>query len=239
MRTSSSGSKPACRSRSSSSRSRRELPGSEAFIHAMSEAGKIVAIGHSAADVETVADGRARRRPHVDASRQRPAADPAETRQHAVRAAGGARPVCQFHRRRHPSSATGPASDDPRKGIERSILVTDAVSAAATQPGHLSTLPDMTIEHGSRRLRPRRPAAGLLPAPPSPWTGVRNIVDWGIADADRRARDGVRSSLDASSRPRLQRAFGVPYPIDGARCDWSDGSARLAVVGVGRHRASL
>ena len=36
-------------------------------------------------------DGRQRRRPHVDASGQRPAADPAETRQHAVRPVGGAR----------------------------------------------------------------------------------------------------------------------------------------------------
>ncbi len=35
-------------------------------------------------------DGGSRRRPHVDASGQRPAADPAQTRQHAVRATGRA-----------------------------------------------------------------------------------------------------------------------------------------------------
>ena len=55
MPTSCSGSKPALSKPILLVTIAPELPGSEAFIRAMSEAGKIVAIGHSAANAETVA----------------------------------------------------------------------------------------------------------------------------------------------------------------------------------------
>ena len=128
----------------------------------------------------------------VDASRQRRAADPAEARQHAVRAARGGPAL------RRASSPTasicrrGPQGDDPGQGTR------------ALDPRHRCGLGGRrdaralsVRRHGGRARRPtarvRLPGGRTLAGSALTMDrAVRNIVEWGIADAGRGARDGVR-----------------------------------------------
>ena len=102
------------------------------------------------------------------------------------------------------------------KGVERSILVTDAVSAAATTPG-VHPLAGFTVERdedGSVHL----PGQALLAG--SSLTldaGVRNVVNWGLASFEE-------AIAMASGNPRrlMARAFaahGVDAPK--GRVTWS------------------
>jgi N-acetylglucosamine-6-phosphate deacetylase len=73
------------------------------------------------------------------------------------------------------------------KGLERAILVSDAVSAAAAEPG-LYPFAGMTVEHasdGSVRVPGSRSLAGSALTLNA---AVRNLVRWGIATPDQAAR---------------------------------------------------
>ena len=195
-----------------------ELPGSEAFIRAMSEAGKIVAIGHSAADADNGGDGRQRRRPHVDASRQRlpqilPKLDNTLFAQLAERDLSASFIVDGVHLPQPALRAMIRA-----KGIARSILVTDAVSAAATKPG-IYDFAGMTIEHGSDGSV-RSPGGRTLAGSAITMDGaIRKIVEWDIADA----KDALAMASDHPFNliaPALQR-HGVSIS-DHGQVLWSD-----------------
>lgn len=145
-----------------------ELPGSEAFIHAMSEAGKIVAIGHSAANAETVSmavRAGARMSTHLGNGLPQilPKLDNTLFAQLAERDLSASFIVDGVHLPQPALRAMIRA-----KGTARSILVTDAVSAAATKPG-IYDFAGMTIEHGSDGSV-RSPGGRTLPVRRSPWT---------------------------------------------------------------------
>jgi len=194
-----------------------ELPGSEAAIGRLSGAGKIVAVGHSSADADTVAmavEAGATMSTHLGNGVPQTLhkldntifAQLAEERLHASFIADG------IHLPRPALKAMLRA-----KGIERSILVSDAVSAAATRPGRYS-FAGMEIEHGpdgSVRLPGSRYLAGSALTLDK---AVGNIVRWGLGspeEAIRMACDNPRSLL----APAL-RAHGLPVPPEG-HVTWS------------------
>jgi N-acetylglucosamine-6-phosphate deacetylase len=194
-----------------------ELPGSEAFIRMLSGAGKIVAVGHSSADAGTVAmavEAGAGMSTHLGNGVPQTLhkldntifAQLAEERLNASFIADG------IHLPRPALKAMLRA-----KGIERSILVSDAVSAAAGCPGRYS-FAGMEIEHGtdgSVRLPGSRYLAGSALTLDK---AVGNIVRWELAspeEAIRMACDNPRSML----APAL-RAHGLPIPPAG-HVSWS------------------
>ena len=91
------------------------------------------------------------------------------------------------------------------KGLDRSILVTDAVSAAGTTPG-VYPFAGMSVEHaedGSVRLPGSRLLAG------SALTldrAVRNLVEWGIATPEQALAAGVRQPRAGSWAPLSTRS---------------------------------
>jgi N-acetylglucosamine-6-phosphate deacetylase len=201
-----------------------ELPGSEAFVRTMTAAGKIVAIGHSAADAPTIARAAAagaRLSTHLGNGLPRilPKLDNAifaqlaEDRLYASFIADG------IHL---PQAALKVMLR--AKGMERSILVTDAVSAAAAEPG-LYPFADMTVEFaedGSVRVpgSPSLAGSGLTLD-----QAVRNLVAWGLtsrADAIRMASANP-ASLMSLTLARHRRN------LTGGTVEWSDA---LDVIGV-------
>lgn len=201
-----------------------ELPGSEAFVRAMTAAGKIVAIGHSAADAPTIArtaaagarlsthlgNGLPRILPKLDNSIF---AQLAEDRLYASFIADGIHlPVAALKVMLR------------AKGIERTILVTDAVAAAGAEPG-LYPFAGMTVEFtddGSVRMpgSPSLAGSGLTLD-----QAVRNVVGWGLAsrvDAIRMASANPASLLSLT----LARHH---RPLAAGEVEWSDA---LDVVGV-------
>jgi N-acetylglucosamine-6-phosphate deacetylase len=104
------------------------------------------------------------------------------------------------------------------KGIEHSILVTDAVSAAGTRPGRYS-FAGMDIEHGvdgSVRLPGSRSLAGSALTMDK---AVGNVVRWKLASSD----EAIRMACD-NPRALLAPAFtahGLAPPTPG-RVTWSE-----------------
>ncbi|MEZ0167963.1 N-acetylglucosamine-6-phosphate deacetylase [Microvirga sp. TS319] len=202
-----------------------ELPGSEAVIRVLSRAGKIVAVGHSSADADTVAmaaEAGARMSTHLGNGVPQTLhkldntifAQLAEEHLHASFIADGIhlpRPALKTMLR--------------AKGIDRSILVSDAVSAAAACPGRYS-FAGMDIEHGtdgSVRLPGSRYLAGSALTLDQ---AVGNVVRWQLAspeEAIRMACDNPRSML----APAL-RAHGLPIPPAG-HVSWSEDGEILQV----------
>jgi N-acetylglucosamine-6-phosphate deacetylase len=195
-----------------------ELPGSEAFIRKLSAAGKIVAIGHSSADADTVAmavEAGARMSTHLGNGVPQSLhkldntifAQLAEEHLDASFIADG------IHLPRPALKAMLRA-----KGIENSILVTDAVSAAGTRPGRYS-FAGMDIEHGtdgSVRLPGSRSLAGSALTLDK---AVANVVRWNLARSD----EAIRMACD-NPRALLAPAFsahGLDEPMPG-RVTWSE-----------------
>jgi N-acetylglucosamine-6-phosphate deacetylase len=193
-----------------------ELPGGEAFIAAMSAAGRVVAIGHSAADSATIAraaQAGARLSTHLGNGLPQTLhkvdnplfAQLAEDRLMASLIADG------IHL---PPQAVKVMLR--AKGPERAILVSDAVSAAATGPG-LYPFAGMVVEHardGSVRLPGSRYLAGSALTLDA---AVRNLVDWHLATPDQAVRMASHNPRDLM-RPALRR-----FSLDGDAGDveWS------------------
>jgi N-acetylglucosamine-6-phosphate deacetylase len=201
-----------------------ELEGSGAFIHAMTAEGRVVAIGHSRAGFETVSaaaeagaclsthlgNGLPQFLPKLDNPLF---AQLAEDRLSASFIADG------IHLPPHALKSLLRA-----KGRERTILVSDAVSAAAAAPG-LYPFAGVTVERapdGSVRLPGSPYLAGSALALDQ---GVRNVVDWGFAAADQALRM-------ASVNPRhlmtaAMTALATDQPDSEVR--WSDDLYPLSV----------
>lgn len=177
-----------------------ELQGSGEFIRAMVGEGRVVAIGHSAADFATViaaADAGARLSthlgnglpPHLRKLDNALFAQLAEDRVAASFIADG------IHL---PPSAL--KSLLRAKGVERSILVTDAVSAAGMEPGtypFAGTRVELSPD-GSVRVPGSRYLAGSALVLDQ---AVRNLVAWGLATAEnalRMASDNPRRAMEAA-----------------------------------------
>jgi N-acetylglucosamine-6-phosphate deacetylase len=184
-----------------------ELPGCHRFIEAITSAGRVAAIGHSAADAAIVADAAqagalisthlGNGLPQTLPKLANPIfAQLAEDRLWASFIADG------IHL---PAEAL--KTMIRAKGVERSILVTDAVSAAATRPG-LYPFAGMSVEHaadGSVRMPGSRYLAGSALTLDK---AVRNVVEWQLATADQ-------ALAMASRNPhRLMSAACAAFGID-------------------------
>jgi N-acetylglucosamine-6-phosphate deacetylase len=193
-----------------------ELPESERFISAMTSTGRVVAIGHSAADTATVAraaQAGARLSTHLGNGLPQTLhkvenplfAQLAEDRLSASFIADG------IHLPLHALKVMLRS-----KGLERSILVTDAVSAAATRPG-LYPFAAMSVEHaadGSVRLPGSRYLAGSALTLDS---AVRNLVTWELATPDQALRMASRNPRDLMAATLV--AFSIE--IDAGEVGWS------------------
>ncbi|KAB0266517.1 N-acetylglucosamine-6-phosphate deacetylase [Microvirga brassicacearum] len=195
-----------------------ELPGSEDFIRTMSAAGKIVAIGHSAADAQTIeraVQAGARMSTHLGNGIPQilPKLDNTIFAQLA-------------HDGLH-ASFIGDGIHLPQpalramvraKGIARSILVTDAVSAAATAPGTYA-FAGMVIEHGTDGSVRKPGGRTLAGSALTMDRAVRKIVEWRIASASEAFAMASDNPFDLLA-PALQ-AHGVMAP-DRGRVRWSE-----------------
>ena len=193
-----------------------ELPGGEDFIAAMTLAGRVVAIGHSAADAATVARAAgagARLSTHLGNGLPQMLhkvdnplfAQLAEDRLSASLIVDG------IHL---PPQAVKVMLRV--KGPARLILVSDAVSAAAAAPG-LHPFADMVVEHapdGSVRLPGSRYLAGSALTLDA---AVRNLVDWNLATPEQAIRM-------ASHNPRALMGSALKHfsaEIDAGEVEWS------------------
>jgi N-acetylglucosamine-6-phosphate deacetylase len=201
-----------------------ELAGSEAFIRVMAAEGRVVAIGHSAAGFAAVAAAAAAGAclsthlgnglPQLLPKLDNPLfAQLAGDRLSASFIADG------IHLPPHALKTLLKA-----KGPERSILVSDAVSAAAAAPG-LYPFAGTTVEHapdGSVRL------------PGSPYLAgsalvldqaVRNLVDWGLATVD----EALRMASDSPRRLMAAAIAALAGDRPGSEVLWSNELHPLAV----------
>jgi N-acetylglucosamine-6-phosphate deacetylase len=204
-----------------------ELPGGEAFVRAMAKSGRVVAIGHSAADGGMVAravEAGARLSTHLGNGLPQIVhkvnnpifAQLAEDGLHASFIADGIHLPVQALKTMLRA-----------KGLVRSVLVTDAVSAAAADPG-LYAFAGMAVEHaadGSVRLPGSQFLAG------SALTldrAVRNVVAWNLATADEAIRMASRNPSDLM-QPSFS-AFDVGH--DFGEVEWSP-DLRVIEVRIG------
>lgn len=204
-----------------------ETAGGIATISALAKAGKVVAIGHSAADFETVAAA-------------------AEAGASLSTHLGNGLPQ-QMHKLANPLFAqlgedrlmAGFIADgihlDPRalksliraKGFARSILVTDAVVAAGARPGRYSFagMPvDLSADGSVRQPGGSSLAGSALKLDDA----VRNIVGWGIASFRDAVAMASTHALTALA-PALA-ASGIALPD--SEIDWT-AEMRVARVRVG------
>ncbi len=208
-----------------------EIDGAAALTAALAKAGRIVALGHTAADFDQVASAAAAGATlstHLGngmPQQMHKLANPifaqlAEDRLWASFIADG------IHL--HPKALRSLLR---AKGFGRSILVTDAVSAAASKPGHYP-FAGMTVE-----LRPdgsvRQPGAlSLAGSALCLDQAVRNLVAWGFAtpgEAIAMASDHPLAVLE----PAL-KAHGVT--LDRGEVEWSQDLAvtRIRLRGIER-----
>ncbi|UIJ73401.1 N-acetylglucosamine-6-phosphate deacetylase [Aurantimonas sp. HBX-1] len=159
-----------------------ERPGSIHFIQQLRLRGKATAIGHSAADFGTVrraADAGMVLSTHLGNGLPQQLAklentllaQLAEPRLHACLIADG-----------HHMSPDALAAIVALKGVDRSILVTDAVLAAAAPPGHYRFAGmDVDLTPEGAVVQPGR--ANLAGSALRLDQAVRNVCAWNIADA--------------------------------------------------------
>jgi N-acetylglucosamine-6-phosphate deacetylase len=182
----------------------------------MASAGRLVAIGHSAADAATVAraaQAGARLSTHLGNGlpQMLHKVDNPLFWQLAEDRLSASLIVDGIHLPSHAVKVILRA-----KGSERSILVSDAVSAAATGPG-LYPFADMIVEHasdGSVRLPGSRYLAGSALTLDA---AVRNLVSWDLATLEQAVRM-------ASQNPRdLMLSSFKAFSVDGdeGEVDWS------------------
>ena len=193
-----------------------ELPGGEGFIAAMAAAGRVVAIGHSAADAATIsraAGAGARLSTHLGNGLPQMLhkvdnplfAQLAEDRLSASLIADG------IHL---PPQAVKVILRV--KGPDRLILVSDAVSAAAARPG-LYPFAGMVVEHasdGSVRLPGSRYLAGSALTLDA---AMRNLVNWNLASPEQAIRMAADNPRDLM-RAALQRFL---IEMDAGEVEWS------------------
>lgn len=201
-----------------------EIEGGQALISTLTKAGRIVAIGHSAADFDQVASAAAagatlsthlgNGMPQQLHKLVNPIfAQLAEDRLWASFIADG------IHL--HPKALRSLLR---AKGFDRSILVTDAVSAAASLPGAYP-FAGMTVELREDGSVRQPGAANLAGSALCLDQAVRNLVAWEMASAVEAVAMASDHPL-AALQPAL-RARGMT--LDRGDIDWSDD---LAITGI-------
>ena len=195
-----------------------ELPGAEDFIRRARAAGRLVALGHSAADFRTVrraAEAGATLSTHLGNGLPQTLpkldnplfAQLAEDRLAATFIADG------IHL---PPDALRVLLR--AKGPERALLVTDAVAAAAAPPGRYP-FAGMTVERDAAGTVRVPGAASLAGSALCLDDAVRNLVAWGLADAAEAL--AMASTRPAAILAPALAARGLP-PLDPGALTWSD-----------------
>jgi N-acetylglucosamine-6-phosphate deacetylase len=194
-----------------------EIEGAQALVKTLTEDGRIVALGHSAANFDEVvaaAEAGATLSTHLGNGMPQQLhklvnpifAQLAEDRLWASFIADG------IHL--HPKALRSLLR---AKGFDRSILVTDAVSAAASLPGGYP-FAGMSVElRGDGSVR-QPGAANLAGSALCLDQAVRNLVAWGLASAAEAvamASDHPLAALQPTLRTRGMR-------LDRGEIDWSD-----------------
>jgi N-acetylglucosamine-6-phosphate deacetylase len=193
-----------------------ELPAADRFIAAMTAAGRVVALGHSAADSETVAraaEAGARLSTHLGNGLPQVLhkvdnpifAQLAEDRLSASFIADG------IHL---PAAALKTMLR--AKGVDRAILVSDAVAAAGAPPGRYA-FAGMSVEHaadGSVRVPGSRSLAGSALTLDA---AIRNVVRWGLGSFD----DAVRMAGRNPRRLMAESLGRSPVRIEAGDVTWS------------------
>lgn len=194
-----------------------EIDGGQDFVAAMAAEGRIVAIGHSAADSAVV-----RRAAAAGAGLSTHLGNGLPQQLHKVNNTL----FSQLAEDRLAASIIADGIHLPpdavkvilrAKGLDRIILVTDAVAAADAPPG-LYRFADMTLEHHADGSV-REPGANHLAG--SALTldrAVRNLVAWGVATAEQ-AIAMASVTPRALIAPALARR-GIAMP--GGTVDWRD-----------------
>jgi N-acetylglucosamine-6-phosphate deacetylase len=100
------------------------------------------------------------------------------------------------------------------KTLAKSILVTDAVSAAGAQPG-IYPLAGMVVERGEDGTVREKGATNLAGSSLTMDQGVRNLVHWGLCSFDEAIQLG-------SANPRKALAEGGVLVDDPGEVVWSD-----------------
>jgi N-acetylglucosamine-6-phosphate deacetylase len=194
-----------------------EIEGAQALIGALAEAGRVVALGHSGADFDQIAraaDAGATLSTHLGNGMPQQLhklvnpifAQLAEDRLYASFIADGVH--------LHPKALRSLLR---AKGLDRSILVTDAVSAAASRPGRYP-FAGMTVELRDDGSVRQPGAANLAGSALCLDQAVRNLVAWELASP----AEAVAMASDhplAALQPAL-RARGMT--LDRGEIDWSD-----------------
>lgn len=118
------------------------------------------------------------------------------------------------------------------KGEKRSILVTDAISAAASRPGHYP-FADMSVELGADGAVRQPGGTGLAGSALCLDQGVRNLVAWGLATPGEAI--AMASSHPLKLLAPALAAFGIV--LDRGAVEWSEELAIRAVrLGVVERR---
>ncbi len=194
-----------------------EIAGGEDFVAAMAAQGRVVAIGHSAADSAVVRAAAA-----AGAGLSTHLGNGLPQQLHKVNNTLFA----QLAEDRLAASIIADGIHLPpdavkvilrAKGLDRIILVTDAVAAADAPPG-IYRFADMTLEH-HQDGSVREPGANHLAG--SALTldrAVRNLVAWGLASPEEAIAMGSAAPR-ALMAPALSRR-GISMP--GGGVDWRD-----------------
>lgn len=111
------------------------------------------------------------------------------------------------------------------KGVDRSILVTDAVLAAAAPPGRYR-FAGMEVERDADGVVRQPGAAHLAGSALELDTAVRNVVRWGLATPEQAIR--MASANPRAALAEAVRAHGVTLPT--GRVRWSEDLHPVEVV---------
>jgi N-acetylglucosamine-6-phosphate deacetylase len=194
-----------------------EIEGALALIAELKRSGRIVALGHSAIDfaqAEAAADAGASLSTHLGnglPQRMHKLDNPifaqlAEDRLWASFIADG------IHI--HPKALKALIR---AKGADRSILVTDAISAAASRPGRYP-FAGMSVELGADGAVRQPGGVGLAGSALCLDQGVRNLVAWGLAAPEQAV--AMASNHPLALLEPAAKAFGLA--LDPGSVDWSD-----------------
>jgi N-acetylglucosamine-6-phosphate deacetylase len=202
-----------------------ELPGALGLIRAATEAGKVVALGHSAAGWETVraaADAGARLSTHLG--------NAASAEQHKFH-----NPIlAQLAEDRLAASFIADGLHVPAfalkamvraKGLDRAILVTDAIAAAAAPPGRYG-FAGMTVQRGADGRVTLPGSETLAGSALALDAAVRNLHAWGIAPAATAV--AMASEHPARLLAPALAAHGIALPASELR--WSEALVPLGLT---------
>ena len=194
-----------------------ERAGATAFAQALAARGKAMAIAHSAAnfdEVSAVADAGVSLSTHLGNGLPQMLPKLANT---LLAQLAEPRLAACFIADGHHIPPPALAALVALKGVDRSILVTDAVLAAAAPPGRYR-FAGMDVEHTAAGAVVQPGASNLAGSALTLDQAVRNVVAWGIADPATAIAMASRHARAALARPLAHHAI----TLSPGRVAWND-----------------